>query len=97
MKHNLHGWSDEECIDILSNIRAAAPAEASVFSIEYVIPDSPGPHYSKLYDIKIMVAAGGRQRTVDEYDTIFSQAGINLAGHYESEGLPISVIEGRTS
>lgn len=97
MKHNLHGWSDEECIEILSNIRAAAPAEAPVFSIEYVIPDSQGPHYAKLYDIKIMVAAGGRQRTVDEYDAIFSQAGINLAGHYESEGLPISVVEGRTT
>ncbi|NBC64615.1 MAG: hypothetical protein GVY07_02975 [Bacteroidetes bacterium] len=97
MKHNLHGWSDEECIDILNNIQDAAPTDAPVFSIEYVIPDSPGPHYAKLYDIKIMVAAGGRQRTVDEYDAIFSQAGINLAGHTEAERLPISVVEGHTS
>lgn len=97
MKHNLHGWSDEECIDILDNIRSAAPAETRVYSADYIVPDAPGPHYAKLYDIKIMVAAGGRQRNLDEYDSLFSQAGIKLIGHHEAEGLPISVVEGRTN
>lgn len=97
MKHNLHGWSDEECIQILSNIHAVAPMDAPAFSIDYVLPNSPGPHTAKLYDIKIMVAAGGRQRTVEEYDELFSNAGIKLTGHHEAVAGQVSVIEGRTT
>lgn len=96
MKHNLHGWSDEECIQILSNIRAAAPPEAPIFSIDYVVPDSPEPHYAKLYDIKIMVAAGGRQRSIDEYEELFSKADIKLDGQHEADAAPISVVVGYT-
>lgn len=96
MKHNLHAWSDEECIQILQNIQAAAPKGAPVLSAEYVVTNS-STDFTKLYDIKIMVATGGRQRSLDEYNALFSQAGMKLAAHHQADDQLISVVEGRTA
>ncbi|MFW6193260.1 MAG: methyltransferase, partial [Gemmatimonadota bacterium] len=38
MKHILHDWSDDECVEILENVRLAADGEAPVFVAELVVP-----------------------------------------------------------
>lgn len=95
MKHVLHDWSDEECLAILENIRDAAADGAPVFVAEFVVPAPGGSHFAKLFDIHMMVATTGRERTVDEYGELFDRAGMELAGHHEADGQPLSVVEGR--
>ncbi|MDX1624590.1 MAG: methyltransferase [Gemmatimonadota bacterium] len=95
MKHILHDWNDAECVEILENIREAAPHGAPVFVAELVVPGPRTPHFAKLFDIHMMVATTGRERTVEEYGELFRRAGLEPAGHHRSESLPMSVVEGR--
>lgn len=97
MKHILHDWSDEEGARILTNIQEAAPAGAPVFVAEHVVPGPETPHFAKLFDIHMMVATTGRERTVEEYGDLFDRAGMELAGHHTAAGQPMSVVEGRTT
>jgi hypothetical protein len=75
MKHVIHGWDDGECIQILSNMHRAAPQNARVFIMEFVVPGPDTPHFSKLEDILMMVAGTGRQRTVEEHAGLLDAAG----------------------
>lgn len=95
MKHILHDWSDEECIDILENVAEAGPTGAPVLVAELVVPGPEEPHFAKLFDIHMMVATTGRERTVEEYGNLLEAAGLELAGHHAAEGHLMSVVEGR--
>ena len=97
MKHILHDWSDGECLEILANVRAAGREGAPVFVAELVVPGPDTPHFSKLFDIHMMVATTGRERTVDEYAELFDRAGLAFSGHHTSPGRPMSVVEGRVA
>ena len=95
MKHILHDWDDGECVEILESLREAAPEGAPVFVAEHVVPGPDTPHFAKLFDIHMLVATTGRERTVGDYGELFGRAGMELAGHHTAEGRPMSVVEGR--
>ena len=60
----------------------------------------PGPDTSqflKLFDIHMMGATKGRERTVEEYMELFESADMELIGHHVADGQPMSVVEGRVS
>lgn len=97
MKHILHDWDDGECVEILESVREAAPEGAPVFVAEHVVPGPDTPHFAKLFDIHMLVATTGRERTVEEYRELFRRAGMELAGHHTAEGRPMSVVEGRVA
>ena len=75
MKMILHDWSDEECVSILSNLYTSSPEHARLFIAEHIIPGPDKPHFSKLFDIHMMCAASGKERTVDEYSSLLEQSG----------------------
>lgn len=97
MKHILHDWNDQECIDILSTIREAAPDDARLFNCELVVPGPDEPHLAKLFDVHMMVSATGRERAVDEYADLFEAAGFEHTETYEAEGIPMTVVEATAS
>lgn len=75
MKYILHDWSDEECREILSTVREAAPADTRLFAIEHVVPGPEEPHFAKLFDVHMMVWGTGRERTVEEYAQLLEDTG----------------------
>lgn len=75
LKHILHDWNDADCVRILSNIHKAAAPNARVFVAKYVVPGPGTPHFAKLFDIHMMCATGGRERTEEEYASLFERAG----------------------
>jgi hypothetical protein len=94
MKMILHDWSDDECVKILSNIQKASPAGGRVLVIEHVVPSPETPHFSKLFDIHMMCALTGRERTEKEYAALMEKAGLQyLQTHYPSSKT-IGVVEG---
>lgn len=97
MKHIMHDWSDEECVRILNQVTEAAPDGAPVFVAEYVVPGPETSHFSKLFDLHMMLMVGGRERTIDEYGGLFEGAGIELVNHHTAEGRAMSVVEGRVT
>jgi hypothetical protein len=96
MKHILHDWSDAECVDILSTIREAAPDGATLYNCELVVPGPDEPHLAKLFDIHMMIASTGRERTEEEYADLFEEAGFELVETHEHPEIPMSVVEGQT-
>jgi hypothetical protein len=93
MKMILHDWSDEECVAILSNIQKAARPGGRIFVVEHVVPGPQTSHFSKLFDIHMMCALTGKERTENEYADLFRQAGLKIVQtHYPSSRL-IGVIE----
>lgn len=97
LKMILHDWTDEECIQILSNVREAAPSDGRLFVIERIVPDTETAHFSKMYDINMMVATGGRERTFSEYSAILEQAGWDCIETWLPEDGTMRVLEGKPS
>jgi predicted transcriptional regulator len=94
MKMILHDWNDDECKKILSNIHKSAADKSTIFIVEHIVPDPTTPHFSKLFDIHMMCATTGRERTIEEYKSILTQSGWrHVQTHYPKSNM-IGVIEG---
>jgi predicted transcriptional regulator len=94
MKMILHDWNDEECTKILSNIHKSSSDKSKIFIVEHLVPDPTTPHFSKLFDIHMMCATTGRERTIEEYKSVLTQSGWRyVQTHYPKSNM-IGVIEG---
>jgi predicted transcriptional regulator len=94
MKMILHDWNDDECIKILSNIHKSASEKSKIFIIENIVPNPETSHFSKLFDIHMMCATTGRERTIEEYQEILIQAGWRYVQTHYPKSKMIGVIEG---
>ena len=75
LKYILHDWKDEDCLRILANCRDALHPGGRVVITEIVMDDRPtgiGP----LMDLGMLTAAGSRERSLAQFDTLLSRAGL---------------------
>jgi hypothetical protein len=78
LKSILHDWEDAEATAILRSCLRAARPEGVVLVVERLIgPPNEGPD-AKLSDLNMLVAPGGRERTLDEFGALFAGAGFEL-------------------
>jgi hypothetical protein len=95
LKHIVHDWEDAESIDILRVCRRAMGDAAVVLVLERELgPPNERPE-AKLSDLNMLVAPGGRERTVEEYAALFDAAGLRFeravpsaSGHSVFEAAP---------
>jgi hypothetical protein len=78
MRWVIHDWADEKAVSILKNVRKAAPPDARVVLVEWVIPETAEFDSGKWMDINMLVNAGGRERTAAEFRSLYEQAGFEL-------------------
>ena len=88
----IHDWSDAQSVSILKAIRRAAPSHAKLLLIEEMVPDDPGPAWSKILDIHMLALIGGKQRTRREYEALFDAAGFSFKREIDT-GAGISILE----
>jgi hypothetical protein len=92
----LHDWSDDECVQILRNVRTALDGRPGgrLVILETVV--SPGNEwdFGKLMDIEMLVNVGGQERTEDEWRALLERSGFRLEG-VEPTMPPLSIIAGR--
>lgn len=93
MKMILHDWNDEECRQILSNIREASNGDARLFVVEHLVTDPTTPHFSKLFDIHMMCWGTGRERTADEYAALFEESGWEYVDTWHPESRLMGAVE----
>jgi DNA-binding transcriptional ArsR family regulator len=87
LKWIIHDWEDEESVAILRTCRAAMASEAVVLVIERDLGPPNENAVAKLADLNMLVMPGGRERTLDEYSTLFDAAGLRLvAAHPTTSG-----------
>jgi len=97
-KYIIHDWDDERTLQLLRTCRkamdrAAGSLEPRLLVIESVIPTGNGPHPGKLLDLQMLVSAGGRERTAEEFATLYRAAGFRLT-RVVPTNCPLSVVEG---
>jgi SAM-dependent methyltransferase len=78
MKSVLHGWTDEQTVDILRGIRAGLRPGGKLLLVERVVPAGDTPHASKAFDFAMLVMAGGQERTGAEYGDLLGAAGFQV-------------------
>jgi hypothetical protein len=93
LKSVIHDWDDARATTILANCRRAVGPEGRVLLAEMVVPPGNGPHVSKLLDLEMLVMAGGRERTEDQFRRLLAHAGIRMTRVVPTAS-PLSVIEG---
>jgi hypothetical protein len=95
LKHIIHDWSDRQSVTILSNIAKAMAPNGRVFVLETVMPETPEAHPAKFMDVNMLaMTEGGCERTVKEYEALFSKAGLKVAKVHPTAS-PVSAIEAK--
>lgn len=94
LKNVIHDWPDADAVTILSNVRRAARPGSTLLLVEYVIPDHDRQFVGKWADMEMLVQAGARERTSDEYRKLYEQAGFRLT-RVVPTAAPISLVEGK--
>ena len=74
----LHDWDDERSTVILRQCRRAMPMHGKLLVIELVLPLGEEPFFGKWLDLHMLVMAGARERTAEEYRILFDSAGFEL-------------------
>lgn len=92
-KHIIHDWDDEHCVTILRNMRKSMPGSGRVLLIEIIVtPENYST--SVLIDLEMLHATqGGRERTTEEFASLFSAAGLKLNRVVPTKSLN-SILEG---
>jgi O-methyltransferase/methyltransferase family protein len=80
LKAILHDWEDEESVSILRACREAIAPEGALLVVERLLGAPNERPEAKLSDLNMMVAPGGRERTLEEYGALFEAAGFRLVG-----------------
>jgi hypothetical protein len=94
LRHIIHDWDEEKCLTILRNCRRAMPPASKLLVIESVIPPGNEPFHGKFLDLQMLLIPGGKERTEDEYRTLFERAGFELT-RIVPTGTEVSIVEGR--
>jgi len=94
MRHILHDWTDEQCLQILGHCRAAIPSDGRLFIVEAVVPAGNDPSPAKNLDLAMMIFTGGLERTEQEYAELFEKSGFRLEGVTPTPSA-VSVVEAR--
>jgi O-methyltransferase domain len=92
MKRTLHDWNDERCAKILANCRVAMSEKGRVLVVDSVIAPGNEPDRGKLLDMQMLII-GGRERTREEFVSLFRKAGLKLTRIVPTKS-PLSIVEG---
>jgi hypothetical protein len=92
MKRTLHDWDDERCAKILANCCTAMREKGRVLVVDAVISPGNHPDRGKLLDMQMLII-GGRERTKQEFATLFRDAGLKLIRIVPTK-CPLSIVEG---
>ncbi len=74
----LQDWDDAQSATLLASIRAAMPDNARLLIVERIIPTDGSQLLALLWDLHLLMAAGGRERTLEGYQALLDSAGMRL-------------------
>jgi orsellinic acid C2-O-methyltransferase len=84
LKSILHDWNDDQAVVILGNCRRAMRSDSRLLIMERLLPDliecTDAHREIVMLDMQMLVLAGGRERTIAQYATLLTTAGLRLIG-----------------
>jgi O-methyltransferase/methyltransferase family protein len=94
LKMIIHDWPDEQAIEILRNVRAAATIGTPILLIEMVIPDHRRDFAGHWTNLEMLLMQAGRERTAEQYRDLLQRAGFHLTRVVPSAS-PFSLVEAK--
>jgi SAM-dependent methyltransferase len=93
LRYVLHDWDDEHCVQILKNCRAAMRPGGRVVVLEMLLGEiGKEPLVVPSQDLNMLVLFGARERSVEQFDELFSAAGLRRTKVSPTQS-PMGVIE----
>jgi hypothetical protein len=92
MKFIIHDWDDQRSITILKNILKGIAPGGKLLIIDTVVPEGNEPHFSKFFDLNMLVMTGGRERTEKEFAELLEAGGFHLNRVVPTESM-VSIVE----
>ena len=92
LKLVLHDWDDESCVRILRRCREAMKPGGRIVIIDSVIGDDADAGFTAVSDLNMLVVAGGKERSLAEFDALLAEAGLQRAALRPTDS-PQSIIE----
>jgi hypothetical protein len=79
MKHIIHDWTDELCVNILTACRKGVNPGGKLLVVDSVI--QPGNDFSpaKFLDLQMLIFPGGRERSEKQFRELFAASGWELS------------------
>jgi len=97
LKHVIHDWPDEQALAILRNCHRAMGAGGKLLLVEGVYPRRVDRSWASrgaaANDVNMLVATGGRQRSEEEFRSLYEAAGFSLTRIVPTPA-NVAVIEG---
>lgn len=81
MKHIIHDWDDERCLQLLRNCHRSMDGAGRVICVDSVLPpfgDTTGTA-AKFLDLLMMAGIRGKERTRRQWETLYAAAGFRVA------------------
>ena len=93
LKSVIHDWDAEAAIEILRACRAAMAERGKLLVVERVVRPGNDPDPAKFSDLNMLVIPGGQERTADDFELLYAEAGFKLNDIIHT-GSPFNIIEG---
>ncbi|MFE5549540.1 methyltransferase [Streptomyces sp. NPDC056534] len=74
----LHDWDDTKASAILGRVYDAMTADGRMLIADQVLSDSPGSHWSKVYNLFITLLLSGNERTEGDWRALLSDSKFTL-------------------
>ena len=94
LKSIIHDWDDAAAIEILHMCRAAIADTGRLLVVEPVIQPGNEPDRAKFSDLNMLVMLGGRERTAEDFERLYAEAGFRLTSIVPTGSPPFNIIEG---
>jgi hypothetical protein len=89
----LYDFTDRKLVvDVDGGLGALLAADGKLLLMELVLPEGATAHPGMLLDLEMLVKAGGRERTADQFRNLWSRAGFRLTRVIPTAG-PLSIVE----
>jgi hypothetical protein len=82
----IHDWEDEPAVTILRNCLRAMNPQGKVALIEMLIGEPNSAELGPLMDLDMLLIPGGRERTAEEFQRLFTAAGLRLTRIVPTQG-----------
>jgi hypothetical protein len=97
LKHIIHDWDDDHCLRVLRNCHDSMNGKGRLYCVDTVLPPigdcSATP--SKLLDLLMLLAIGGKERTRQQWEELYHAAGFRLGSVIPlQDNFGTSIIEG---
>ena len=92
LKNVIHDWPDDQAVQILRNVHAAAKTGAKVLLVEFVIPVHKREYIGHLTDLEMLLTQAGRDRTATEYRALLECTGFRVT-RVAPTASPLSLVE----